>query len=76
MHHTAHVFMFLDVYIDSVFDLTQYVQPEYDYGQSNTSRKKTYTLTPQLSDQALGSLTAGCFLPPRRCFYSSLFCKW
>ena len=42
----AHSFMLLDVYRESVCDVTQYVNPEYDYGQSNSLRKKTYTRTP------------------------------
>ena len=46
MHHTFRICMILGVYIERVCDVTHYVHPEYNYGQSKNLGKKTYTLTP------------------------------
>ena len=41
----ARVFMILGVYIEGVWDVTQYVHPEYDYSQPESLHNITYTLT-------------------------------
>ena len=54
LHHTFRICMILGVYIERVCDVTHYVHPEYNDGQSKNLGKKTYTLTPSYLIKHLG----------------------